>query len=47
MFDYFTTRQTASKLENTISRIETYHGAIIAIDNKIAIKLPKIQLRFC
>ena len=44
---YLIMRHMASKLERTISIIETYHGAIMAIANKIAMRLPKIQLRFC
>ena len=46
-FNYFAIRQIAKTLANTINTIDTYHGAMIAIDKKIAIILPKTQLRFC
>lgn len=45
--DYLNTRQMASKLESAINTMETYHGAIIAMERKMAIILPKTQLRFC
>ncbi len=45
--DYLNTRQMASKLESAINTMETYHGAIIAMERKMAITLPKTQLRFC
>lgn len=44
---YFTIRHTAKILANIIKRIDRNQGEIMAIDSKIAIKLPNIQLRFC
>lgn len=45
--NYLIIRQTASMLASTIRITDTNHGEIIAIESKMAMMLPKIQLRFC
>ena len=45
--NYLIIRHTAKILANIIKRIDTNHGEMIAIESRMAMMLPKIQLRFC